>query len=178
MSYYIAEQTCHHPPVSAYFMANPENGIIICGNFKPKSKFLGNSVVSYMEGQSTINFLDFPEEEYIATNPNVYARGILVGPLYMELGDSVFLECPKTGFKAEILFKVKVHIDSIFVTLISRHLRDTSPVVIIVSKAKYLIRKMASTFIVYLGNGPIKYTYPRPTLMYRLFMLLIMLTTI
>jgi hypothetical protein len=113
MSYYIAEQTCHHPPVSAYFMANPENGIIICGNFKPKSKFLGNSVVSYMEGQTTINFLDFPGEEYIATNPNVYARGILVGPMYMELGDSVVLECAKTGFKAEILFKVKVHIDSI-----------------------------------------------------------------
>lgn len=107
-SYYIAEQTSHHPPVSAYFMANPDNGVVIAGNFRPKSKFLGNSVASFMEGTTSVRLLDFPGEEYTATNPNIYARGILVGTMLMELGDVAVIECEKLGYRAEIGFIVKV----------------------------------------------------------------------
>lgn len=106
-SYYIAEQIEHHPPTSAYFMANPENNLVITGNFKPRTKFLGNSIQSKLEGQSNLYFLNRPEEEYVLSNPSIFARGILFGTMFLELGDSVRIECAKTGYHADIDFLVK-----------------------------------------------------------------------
>lgn len=107
-SYYVAEQTCHHPPVSAFFMANPANNLIVTGNFKPKSWFLGNSVQSQMDGKTFISFTNRPGERYVASNPNIYARGLVFGTMLMELGDSVQIECELTDLVARINFRVKV----------------------------------------------------------------------
>jgi len=107
-SYYIGEQVSHHPPISAYVYANPQHQLVAIGNFKPKGRFLGNSVMSQMQGTSHLYFLNRPNEEYIITNPNVYARGILFGTMLMELGDSATITCDKTDLVAEIDFKVKV----------------------------------------------------------------------
>jgi hypothetical protein len=52
--YYVCEQVSHHPPISAYVFASPENNIIITGDVKPTSKFLGNSAATIMGGSSTI----------------------------------------------------------------------------------------------------------------------------
>lgn len=49
-AYYISEQTSHHPPKSSYFYAAPEHHIRVDGCLKPRSKFLGNSAASLMEG--------------------------------------------------------------------------------------------------------------------------------
>ncbi|PJF17552.1 hypothetical protein PSACC_02603 [Paramicrosporidium saccamoebae] len=106
-SFYIAEQVSHHPPISAYFYANPENYIVGMGNFKPKGKFLGNSVMSQMQGTSHIYFTNRPGEEYVISNPNVYARGIMFGTMLMELGDVACITCEKNDLVAEIEFKVK-----------------------------------------------------------------------
>lgn len=116
-SFYIAEQTSHHPPVSAYFMANPTNNLVITGNFKPKTKFLGNSIQSTLEGTSNVHFLNRPGEEYVLTNPNIYARGILFGKMLLELGDSVRISCEKTGLAANIDFIVKVNLDFLIVNI-------------------------------------------------------------
>ncbi|KAI8068201.1 hypothetical protein BC940DRAFT_353524 [Gongronella butleri] len=86
--YYIAEQTMHHPPESSYYFANPESGIYIQGQLRPKAKFLGNSAATIMEGQSIISFADHANETYHITMPNVYAKGILFGKMVLELGDS------------------------------------------------------------------------------------------
>jgi hypothetical protein len=106
-SYYVAEQVSHHPPISGYFFCNPAHHTTITGNFRPKSKFLGNSAASLMHGTTHIYFTNRPGEEYIVTNPNIYIRGIFIGTMLMELGDSITLECPKTGLIADIEFKVK-----------------------------------------------------------------------
>lgn len=106
-SYYVAEQVSHHPPISAYFFSNPAHHTTIVGNFRPKSKFLGNSGASIMHGTTHIYFTNRQGEEYIITNPNIYIRGIFLGTMLMELGDSVTIECPKLGLVADIDFKVK-----------------------------------------------------------------------
>ncbi len=106
--FYIAEQVSHHPPISAYFYANPDRKIIAMGNFRPKSRFLGNSVVSIMKGSSHIFFTDRPGEEYCISNPNIYGRGILFGTMLMEIGDGASVTCEKSDLKAEIEFKTKV----------------------------------------------------------------------
>ncbi|KAI9264348.1 hypothetical protein BDA99DRAFT_509088 [Phascolomyces articulosus] len=104
---YVAEQVSHHPPMSAYHYASPENGIMIQGNLRPKPKFLGNSAATLMEGSSTITMERWNNEQYFITMPNVYARGILFGKMVMELGDSCSVKCPKNGFVCELNFKTK-----------------------------------------------------------------------
>ncbi|CAB51560.2 Oxysterol binding protein [Schizosaccharomyces pombe] len=103
---YAAEQVCHHPPISAYFYLCPEYKVRIDGVVKPRSRFLGNSAASIMEGIASIKLQDL-DEEYLITQPNVYARGILFGKMRLELGDHVTVRCPKTDLQADIEFKVK-----------------------------------------------------------------------
>ena len=56
--YYISEQTSHHPPKSSYFFMAPEHGIHIDGCLKPRSRFLGNSAASLMEGIAILRLLN------------------------------------------------------------------------------------------------------------------------
>lgn len=52
----------HHPPVSAFFYSSPENRICIVGELRPKSKFLGNSVSTTMEGENRIMLMGVPDD--------------------------------------------------------------------------------------------------------------------
>lgn len=56
--YYISEQTSHHPPKSSYFFMAPEHHIRIDGTLKPRSKFLGNSAASLMEGIAILRLMN------------------------------------------------------------------------------------------------------------------------
>ncbi|KAF9732621.1 hypothetical protein PMIN06_012232 [Paraphaeosphaeria minitans] len=104
--YYISEQTSHHPPKSSYFFMAPEHHIRIDGTLKPRSKFLGNSAASMMEGIAVMRFLN-TGERFFVTQPNMYARGILFGKMKYELGDHSYIRCPETGMEADIEFKTK-----------------------------------------------------------------------
>jgi oxysterol-binding protein-related protein 8 len=55
--FYIAEQVSHHPPISAFFYISPFNKIMIVGELRPKSKFLGNSVSTVMDGENRVTLL-------------------------------------------------------------------------------------------------------------------------
>ena len=46
--------------------------------------------------------------EYVISMPNMYARGILWGKMFLELGDSCTAKNEQTGHYAEIQFKTKV----------------------------------------------------------------------
>ncbi|KAF4637045.1 hypothetical protein G7Y89_g1046 [Cudoniella acicularis] len=108
--YYISEQTSHHPPKSSYFYMAPEHHIRIDGTLKPRSKFLGNSAASMMEGIAMLRFTNRGSgkgERYIISQPNMYARGILFGKMKYELGDHSFVRCPELGLSADVEFKTK-----------------------------------------------------------------------
>ncbi|MCJ1413418.1 hypothetical protein MMC19_007523 [Ptychographa xylographoides] len=109
--YYISEQTSHHPPKSSYFYMAPEHNIRIDGTLKPRSKFLGNSAASMMEGIGILQFMNKGRsprgERYILTQPNMYARGILFGKMKYELGDHSFVRCPENNLSADLEFKTK-----------------------------------------------------------------------
>lgn len=105
-AYYVAEQTSHHPPKSSYFYIIPEHGIRADGLLLPYSRFLGNSAASIMEGIGYLTFENH-DEAYSITQPNIYARNILLGSLKLEMGDHAIVECKKTGMKLDIEFKVK-----------------------------------------------------------------------
>ncbi|KAH7092486.1 hypothetical protein FB567DRAFT_435725 [Paraphoma chrysanthemicola] len=104
--YYISEQTSHHPPKSSYFFMAPEHNIRIDGCLKPRSKFLGNSAASLMEGIAVLRLLN-TGERFFVTQPNMYARGILFGTMKYELGDHASIRCPETGMVADLEFKTR-----------------------------------------------------------------------
>ncbi|EWY98456.1 hypothetical protein FOYG_02940 [Fusarium oxysporum NRRL 32931] len=111
-AYYISEQTSHHPPKSSYFYMAPDHHIRIDGTLKPRSRFLGNSAASLMEGIAFLSLLNRGKdpakgEQYILTQPNMYARGILFGKMKYELGDHSFVRCPELDLVADVDFKTK-----------------------------------------------------------------------
>lgn len=106
--FYIAEQVSHHPPISAFFYTSPANHVSIRGELRPKSKFLGNSVSTTMEGENRVFLLGKPEDgEYVITMPNMYARGILFGKMVLELGDTCIAKNEKHGLYCDLDFKTK-----------------------------------------------------------------------
>jgi len=60
-----------------------------------------------MNGESTLFFTNRPGEEYTITLPNIYARGLLLGTMTYEMGDSCSVTCLSTGFRADLDFKTK-----------------------------------------------------------------------
>jgi len=105
-SYYIAEQVSHHPPISANYVANRQDGFTISATILAKSKFYGNSTSAILEGLATISLLP-RGEEYVMTLPYAHCKGILMGTMTMELGGKVTIECAKTGYAADLEFKLR-----------------------------------------------------------------------
>ena len=57
------------------------------------------------------------------TLPYAHCKGILMGTMTMELGGKVTIECAKTGYAADLEFKLRVRIfenDLLFNLLVSR----------------------------------------------------------
>ena len=117
----------HHPPISAFFYISPENRLTIVGELRPKSKFLGNSVSTTMEGENRITLLGKPDDggklpslrlhvtislivkpDYVVTMPNMYARGILFGKMVLELGDTCTVKNERHRLSCDLEFKTKV----------------------------------------------------------------------
>jgi len=105
-TFYIAEQVSHHPPISANYVANREDGFTISASILAKSKFYGNSTSAVLEGNAYINLLP-RGEEYVMTLPYAHCKGILMGTMTMELGGKVTIECSKTGYTTEMDFKLR-----------------------------------------------------------------------
>jgi len=98
----------HHPPISAYFYISPANKVKITGELRPKSRFLGNSVSTVMEGENRITLMGKPDDgDYVISMPNMYARGILFGKMVFELGDTSTARNEKTGLSCDLIFKTK-----------------------------------------------------------------------
>mmetsp|Transcript_24901 Transcript_24901/g.41004 ORF Transcript_24901/g.41004 Transcript_24901/m.41004 type:complete len:548 (-) Transcript_24901:759-2402(-) len=103
---FVAEQVSHHPPMSAFYVENRLKRMIFSGSILPRSKFLGNSVASLMEGESTLRLLELGED-YVMNWPNYYARGLIIGRLLMEIGGSVTIRCRKTNLCCNLDFRTK-----------------------------------------------------------------------
>ncbi|XP_014665924.1 PREDICTED: oxysterol-binding protein-related protein 8-like, partial [Priapulus caudatus] len=106
-TFFIGEQVSHHPPISAFYVSNRQEGFCINGSILAKSKFYGNSLSAILEGYGRLTFLN-RGEDYIVTMPYAHCKGILLGTLTMELGGKVTIDCEKTGYRAELEFKLKV----------------------------------------------------------------------
>ncbi|XP_015792851.1 oxysterol-binding protein-related protein 9 isoform X1 [Tetranychus urticae] len=102
---FLAEQVSHHPPISAFYAEHVDKRIMCSAHIYTKSKFLGLSIGVLHIGQGSIYLLD-KGEEYIITFPSAYGRSILTVP-WIELGGSVSVTCPQSGYHANIDFLTK-----------------------------------------------------------------------
>ncbi|KAJ7356650.1 hypothetical protein DFH08DRAFT_849625 [Mycena albidolilacea] len=127
--FYVAEQVSHHPPISAFFYISPANRLSILGELRPKSKFLGNSVSTNMEGENRVSLLGCPQDgEYVITMPNMYARGILFGKMVQELGDTCTAKNEKNGMYADLEFKTKGFFSGTYNAISGRVRRNSTEV--------------------------------------------------
>ncbi|KAL5286799.1 OSBPL9 family protein [Megaselia abdita] len=102
---FLAEQVSHHPPISAFYAEHSKKKISFAAYVWTKSKFLGLSIGVHNIGQGVITLCD-RNEEYTVTFPNGYGRSILTIP-WIELGGSVTINCPQTGYHADVEFLTK-----------------------------------------------------------------------
>ncbi|OBZ85163.1 Oxysterol-binding C23B6.01c [Choanephora cucurbitarum] len=105
--FFVSEQVSHHPPISAFYYGSPENGVYVQGDLHLKSRFLGNSAATLMEGENHIIFTRHNNELYDITMPNVYVRGILFGKMALELGGHCVVRCKTSDLICELDFKTK-----------------------------------------------------------------------
>lgn len=91
--------------VSAFYAENLNKKISFNAYVWTKSKFLGISIGVHNIGQGVVTVCDL-NEEYILTFPNGYGRSILTVP-WIELGGSVTINCPQTGYRSDIEFLTK-----------------------------------------------------------------------
>uniref|UniRef100_A0A6T8P3H6 Oxysterol-binding protein n=1 Tax=Hemiselmis andersenii TaxID=464988 RepID=A0A6T8P3H6_HEMAN len=105
-THYVAEQVSHHPPISAFHFVNRKAGWSLHAVIRPKSKFLGNSAASLMEGEGILVLHELGEEYHI-TFPSYYVRGLLLGTMRMEMAGDVKITCQKTGLEMNGTYKNK-----------------------------------------------------------------------
>uniref|UniRef100_A0A3Q1F2U0 Oxysterol-binding protein n=1 Tax=Acanthochromis polyacanthus TaxID=80966 RepID=A0A3Q1F2U0_9TELE len=106
-TFYIAEQVSHHPPVSAFYVSNRKDGFCLSGSILAKSKFYGNSLSAILDGEARLTFLN-RGEDYVMNMPYAHCKGILYGTMTLELGGQITIACEKTGYSAQLEFKLKV----------------------------------------------------------------------
>ncbi|XP_076862694.1 oxysterol-binding protein-related protein 8 isoform X3 [Brachyhypopomus gauderio] len=110
-TFYIAEQVSHHPPVSAFYVSNRKDGFCVSGSILAKSKFYGNSLSAILEGEARLTFLN-RGEDYVMNMPYAHCKGILYGTMTLELAGQVTIICEKTGYSAQLEFKLKPFLGS------------------------------------------------------------------
>uniref|UniRef100_A0A8C6V5B3 Oxysterol-binding protein n=1 Tax=Neogobius melanostomus TaxID=47308 RepID=A0A8C6V5B3_9GOBI len=106
-TFYIAEQVSHHPPVSAFYVSNRKDGFCVSGSILAKSKFYGNSLSAILDGEARLTFLN-RGEDYVMNMPYAHCKGILYGTMTLELGGQITITCEKTGYSAQLEFKLRV----------------------------------------------------------------------
>ncbi|OJJ43346.1 hypothetical protein ASPZODRAFT_136189 [Penicilliopsis zonata CBS 506.65] len=100
---YLTEQTSHHPPVSAFYIDCPEEGVSARGFDQISAKFTGTSI-RVSPGQHNLGIFitlrNRDNEEYQLTHPSAHLGGLLRGALSITVADSCYFYCPKTKIKA------------------------------------------------------------------------------
>ncbi|KAJ8007277.1 hypothetical protein DPEC_G00115870 [Dallia pectoralis] len=110
-TFYISEQVSHHPPVSAFYVSNRKDGFCLSGSILAKSKFYGNSLSAILDGEARLTFLN-RGEDYVMNMPYAHCKGILYGTMTLELAGQVSIACEKTGYSAQLEFKLKPFLGS------------------------------------------------------------------
>eukprot|EP01105_Mastigella_eilhardi_P009159 TRINITY_DN2178_c0_g1_i1.p1 TRINITY_DN2178_c0_g1~~TRINITY_DN2178_c0_g1_i1.p1 ORF type:complete len:562 (+),score=132.24 TRINITY_DN2178_c0_g1_i1:85-1770(+) len=91
---FIAEQTSHHPPMSASYTEGP--GFTVAQHVAPTTKFLGNAVDIYTHAKITINF-PATGDRFVYCPPPARLHNLILGRMWIEHFGDVEIRNTHTG---------------------------------------------------------------------------------
>jgi hypothetical protein len=97
-----AEQVSHHPPITAVYMWDKENGISGEGYTCVEMKFAGS--IDVKQAGHALVHIDKYDEDHLIPLPNLRVKGFLSGKLYPELY-GVYHIVSSSGFVSELRFE-------------------------------------------------------------------------
>jgi len=104
----VAEQVSHHPPITAYHLANEKAGVSLEGHSAQKTSFTGRSIIVKQIGHAMLRVknAEGKEDLYLITLPTLGIEGILWGAPYIELSGTSYISS-STGYTATINYAGK-----------------------------------------------------------------------
>lgn len=104
----LVEQVSHHPPITAYYIENPQKGISLQGHSAQKTSFSGGSIIVKQIGHAilTVNLPNGEKEEFLITLPRLRIDGLWYGSPYIELSETSYIQS-STGWLSTIEYKGK-----------------------------------------------------------------------
>lgn len=111
---YLGEQVTHHPPVSAFYMDNQEEGVSAQGTISFGVKFHVNSATVATSGAIRVK-LDKHGEEYVFAKsiPDLLMKNVVFGTRQMKWQKGIDVTCPSSGYKASVTFQDSGSSDSL-----------------------------------------------------------------
>jgi hypothetical protein len=121
------EQVSHHPPITAYHIANASRGVILQGHNAQKTSFSGelpvpmaichpltsndlsggNIIVKQLgHATLTVSLPDGKKEKYLVTLPRLRIEGLWYGSPYIELTDTSYIQS-SSGWLSTIKYQGK-----------------------------------------------------------------------
>jgi len=105
--YFLAEQVCHHPPISAYVVQSKADQINVLVNFESQGiKFHGNSVGITIGRGERIELKKFDETYLISKSwPDIMIRNVILGTKRETWEGEITFTCEKTNLRAVLQYK-------------------------------------------------------------------------
>jgi len=102
---FFAEQTSHHPPITAYVVENTEEQVRMSSSVKFSTHFHGNSVTAHPEGHVYVDFYR-RDERYILEKamPDITIKNVILGTRRHPYEGDVKIRCEKTGLVANLTY--------------------------------------------------------------------------
>lgn len=104
----VVEQVSHHPPITAYYIANTSRGIALAGHNAQKTSFSGGNIIVKQVGHATltVSLPDGTKEDYLITLPRLRIEGLWYGSPYIELSDTSYIQS-SSGWLSTIKYQGK-----------------------------------------------------------------------
>ena len=99
----LVEQVSHHPPITAYRIANESKGLVLTGHSAQKTSFSAGSIIVKQIGHAVLNvkLADDQTEEYLITLPRLRIDGLWYGSPYIELAETSYIQS-STGWLSTV----------------------------------------------------------------------------
>ncbi|KAH7882179.1 hypothetical protein F5I97DRAFT_1913014 [Phlebopus sp. FC_14] len=104
----VVEQVSHHPPITAYRIANDTKGVVLTGHNAQKTSFSGGSIIVKQVGHAVLSATlpSGEKEEYLITLPRLRIDGLWYGSPYIELVETSYISS-SSGWLSTIEYKGK-----------------------------------------------------------------------
>ncbi|KAH9009685.1 Oxysterol-binding protein [Lactarius pseudohatsudake] len=104
----VVEQVSHHPPITAYYIANASRKITLQGHSAQKTSFSGGNIIVKQVGHATltISLPDGQKEDYLITFPRLRIEGLWYGSPYIELAETSYIQS-SSGWLSTIKYQGK-----------------------------------------------------------------------